>query len=99
MLCDVAVYVWLQRWRCDERYRKSAIYCGFYRCWGEHILSRNTPFQMAFVQGYCNGIYDYIPSEIAYTHGCYEMDHGYFVKGTGEELADLYVKMLKDLHG
>ena len=62
-------------------------------------IKDNTPFKMTFILGYCNGMNYYIPSELSFDHGCYEVDNGWFVRGTGEELADLYVKMLNDLHG
>ncbi len=63
------------------------------------FIKDNTPFKMTFIMGYANGMNYYIPSELSFEHGCYEVDNGWFVKGTGEELANLYVKMLNDLHG
>ena len=63
------------------------------------FIKDNTPFKMTFIVGYCNGMNYYIPSKLSFDHGCYEVDNGWFAKGTGEELADLYVKMLNDLHG
>lgn len=63
------------------------------------FIKDNTPFKMTFIVGYCNGMNYYIPSELSFDHGCYEVDNGWFVRGTAEELANLYVKMLNDLHG
>ena len=61
------------------------------------FVKENSPYEMTFVLGYCNGKGGYIPSAYAYEHGCYEMDNGYYEAGTGELLADEYVKLLNEL--
>lgn len=60
-------------------------------------IRERSPFEMTFVCGYCNGRNAYIPSAIGFEKGCYEMDNGYFVAGTGELLVDEYVKMLESI--
>ena len=62
-------------------------------------IKNNTPFEMTFIMGYCDGSFSYIASEIAYEHGCYEVDTGHFVKGTAEKLAQQYVQMLNEIKG
>ncbi len=61
-------------------------------------IKENTPFEMTFVVTYCNGHESYIPSQLGFDNGCYEKDNGYFVAGTGEKLAELYVETLNELH-
>ena len=57
----------------------------------------NTPFEMTFILGYCNGHEGYMPSQLSCDNGCYEYDNSYFVAGTAEELADLYLDALAEL--
>jgi len=62
-------------------------------------IKENTPFPMTFVVSCCNGANSYLPSTQAYDYGCYESHNGNFVRGTGDRLAETFVKMLKKLHG
>ncbi|MBO5953130.1 MAG: hypothetical protein J6Q53_03280 [Oscillospiraceae bacterium] len=61
-------------------------------------IKEGSPYEQTFVLYLCNGRGKYIASEPAYSHGCYEKDHGYFVKGTAEELVSVYVDMLKETY-
>ena len=61
-------------------------------------IKEGSPYEQTFVLYLCNGRGKYMASEPAYSHGCYEKDHGYFVKGTAEELVSVYVDMLKETH-
>lgn len=62
------------------------------------FIKENSPYEMTFILGYCNGKNGYIPSAYAYEYGCYEMDNGYYEAGTGELLADEYLKLLNEMH-
>lgn len=57
-----------------------------------------SPFKMTFVCAYTNGSNGYIPSAFAFDRGGYEVDTTYFVKGTGELLAQELVRLLSELH-
>lgn len=61
-------------------------------------IKENSPYDMTFILGYCNGKGGYIPSAFAYEHGCYEMDNGYYEAGTGELTADEYVRLLNEMY-
>ena len=56
-----------------------------------------SPFKTAFVCAYTNGHYGYIPSDLAYPHGDYEVYKSYFVEGTGGILSGKMIEMLKSL--
>ena len=60
-------------------------------------VKEGSPFKMTFVCAYTNGDYGYIPSSLASSHGGYEVSACCFVNGTGEELADKMINMLKEL--
>ena len=60
-------------------------------------IKENTPFPMTFVISCCNGANGYIPSAEAYDYGCYESHTGNFTRETGDQLAQEYVSMLKQL--
>jgi len=62
------------------------------------FIKENSPYEMTFILGYCNGKGGYIPSAYAYEHGCYEMDNGYYEAGTGELTADEYVRLLNEMY-
>lgn len=62
------------------------------------FIKENSPYEMTFILGYCNGKNGYIPSAIGYEKGCYEMDNGYFEAGTGELLADEYLRLLNEMY-
>ena len=58
-------------------------------------IKEGSPYEQTFILYLSNGRGRYMASEPAYTHGCYEKDHGIFVKGTAEELVSVYVDMLE----
>lgn len=58
-------------------------------------IEENSPYKYTIVQGYTNGSLGYIPSAYGYEYGCYEADTGKFQSGTGEEIAEALVNMLK----
>ena len=60
-------------------------------------IKENTPFPMTFVISCCNGANGYIPSAEAFDYGCYESHTGNFTRETGDQLAQEYVSMLKQL--
>lgn len=60
-------------------------------------IKEHTPFPMTFVISCCNGAQGYIPSTEAYDYGCYESHTGNFTRETGDELAQEFVSMLKQL--
>lgn len=60
-------------------------------------IKENSPFDMTFVMGYCNGAVSYLPTADAYEYGCYEADIGKFVPGTAEALAERHVEILNEL--
>ena len=63
---------------------------------GVHI-KENTPFDVTFVISCCNGANGYLPSTDAYDYGCYESHTGNFTRETGDQLAQEFVSMLKQL--
>jgi hypothetical protein len=46
-----------------------------------------------------NSSFNYIPAAAGFDYNCYEANTCRFIKGTGEELAELFVSMLTDLKG
>ena len=60
-------------------------------------IKEGSNFKMTFVCAYANGDYGYIPSSLAHSHGGYEVSSCCFVSGTGEELANKMVSMLKEI--
>ena len=55
-----------------------------------------TPYTMVIC--YSNQGRGYLPSQFAYEYGCYESDCTHFKPGTGEQLAEKYVELLKELY-
>lgn len=61
-------------------------------------IKEASPYKQTFILNYCNGRGNYVPSEPAFTNGCYEKYMGYFVKDTAAELVTVYTSMLEELH-
>ena len=61
-------------------------------------IKEGSPFAMTFTAHMANGAYGYIPSLMSYENGCYPADITRFAKGTGEELRDVMLQMLKTQH-
>ena len=63
------------------------------------FIKENSPFDMTIIATCATGSYHrYMPSEIAWRHGGYEVDCAIYVEGTAEALADQYVSMLTELY-
>ena len=61
-------------------------------------IKEESPFGATFVVTCCNDALGYIPSMEGFDNNTYEANNGKFMPGTGEELADEYVKMLETLY-
>lgn len=61
------------------------------------FIKANSPYEMTFIATCANGNLAYIPSAFFYTLDCYERNFCRFTPGIGEELADQYVEMLREL--
>lgn len=57
-------------------------------------VKENSPFETTFI---ITGNSSYVPSDIAYTYRGYEVDTGFYARGTGEQLAEKYVEMLNEV--
>ena len=55
------------------------------------------PYPMTFVVTCANDRQSYLASELAFSHGCYEVDSRRYPKGTAELLANNFVEMLTEL--
>lgn len=60
-------------------------------------MEDGSPFKTTLLLGYCYHHINYLPSMAAFKYGSYEVDTTRFKPGTGEEVADTYVSMLKEL--
>ena len=61
-------------------------------------IKEGSPFAATFVVTCANDGIGYIPDRQGFEINCYEANNGKFVPGTGEILADEYVKMLESLY-
>lgn len=61
------------------------------------FIKENSPFEMTFILGYCNGSNSYIADEAAFGYDCYEVNSRRFYQGTAEDIAQTHVKLLKKL--
>jgi len=63
-------------------------------------VKQGSPFAKTFIIGYSYPAQQgYIASALGYQNGGYEVDNGIYAPGTGEELANAYLEMLKELKG
>ena len=62
------------------------------------FIKENSPKKMTIVATCANGGNGYFPSEIAWEHGGYEPDTTRYVRGSAEELANIYVDLLTQLN-
>ena len=60
-------------------------------------MEENSPFNTTMMLGYCCHHIGYLPSMVAYKYSSYETDITRFAPGTGEDVADTHVKLLKEL--
>ena len=61
------------------------------------FVRENTPFPFTFVITQANGGNGYLQSKMGYFINCYEAYASNVAEGTGEQVADLFVEMLKKL--
>ena len=61
-------------------------------------IKDGSPFKQTFIIGYNEAGQGYIPSALVEDHGGYEVDNNVFVMGTGEVLAQEYLKLLESIH-
>ena len=69
---------------------------GTYEMFSDHsnYVKENSPFEITFL---ITGNSSYIPSSAAYDYRSYEADTGFYAQGTGEQLAEEYVRLLGTL--
>ena len=60
-------------------------------------MEDGSPFRTTLLLGYCYHHIFYLPSMAAFKYGSYEVDTTRFKPGTGEQVADTYIEMLKEL--
>jgi hypothetical protein len=60
-------------------------------------IKENTPFDMTFFMGYCNGSYSYLPDNFGFEFPSYEVRSCRFLKGTAEDIGKTHLKMLGEL--
>lgn len=65
-------------------------------CGNGMYVKENSPYDMTFMLSCANGYHNYLPSEFAFTHGCYEVDSRQYPKGTAERVTEKLIKMLKE---
>lgn len=68
-------------------------------CENGSYIKENSPFGRTIVCTMANSSFNYIPAAAGFDYNCYEANTCRFIKGTGEELAELFVSMLADLKG
>ncbi len=61
------------------------------------MTEEGSPYPMTFTLGYCGAYMGYIPSKLGYEYTCYESDATWFVPGIGEEIAENFIRMLKEI--
>ena len=60
-------------------------------------MEENSPYPATMMLGYCCHHIGYLPSAVAYKYTSYETDITRFAPGTGEQVADAQVAMLREL--
>ena len=61
-------------------------------------IKKDSPFKQTFIIGYTEEGQGYIPSSLVEDHGGYEVDNNIFILGTGDILAEEYIKLLEGIH-
>ena len=88
----------------DANYSEINAACGFSACYAPFELfaelgmqiKDGSPFEATFVCCYSNNIFSYMPTQLAFDHGGYEVDITNFAPGTAERAADEFVNMLTE---
>lgn len=60
-------------------------------------IKERSPFEMTLVCCYTNNAFGYIPSEMGFKNGGYEVDACTFAAGTGEILVEEYLRLLNEI--
>ena len=60
-------------------------------------IKESSPYEMTFIVTLSNSHNGYLAADSAFDHGCYEVDHRYFVRGTAEQMVKVYLDMLKQM--
>lgn len=60
-------------------------------------IKENSPFDTTFVCCYANRVFSYMPTKLGFEHGGYGPNQCKFLPGTGEMLAEQFLKMLDGL--
>ena len=70
-----------------------------YEMFGESgmFIKEKAPYAMTFVVSCANHAQAYLASDLAFSHGCYEVDTRRFPRGTAEKCAENFVEMLKEI--
>lgn len=73
--------------------------CAPYEMFGANgmFIKEYAPYAMTFVVSCANHAQAYLASDLAFTHGCYEVDTRRFPRGTAEKVADNFVEMLREI--
>lgn len=66
-------------------------------CSNGKYIKDNTPFEMTFVMGYCNGSNAYIADKAAFAYDCYEVNSRRFYEGAAEDIVENHIRMLREL--
>ena len=62
-------------------------------------IKENSPFEQTFIVGYAYpGTGSYIPTAEGFANGGYERDSCRYVSGTSEEMCDIYLDLLNQMH-
>lgn len=63
-------------------------------------VREQSPYEATFVLTQTNGANGYMPTDICFDYiDCYEVRHTNFYRGSAEKIIDVYVQLLKDIHG
>ena len=60
-------------------------------------IKANTPYEMTFFMGYCNGSLSYLADKLGFKYNTYEVQSRRFVEGTAENIGQTHLDMLKEL--
>ncbi|MBR3145260.1 MAG: hypothetical protein IKF53_05160 [Clostridia bacterium] len=60
-------------------------------------IRKASPYPFTVTQGYTDGGYSYLPTEIAFEYGCYEADITRNAKGSAEKVRDKLIEMLNEI--
>ena len=63
---------------------------------GQYIKERS-PYAATIVVSCCNDARSYLASDLAFSHGSYEVDIRRYPRGTAEKVAEQFVEMLKEM--